>query len=182
MSQIIALGHSTKDSEGCQDWVMCQFTTAVQREVGNHFEELSIAMERSCSIAPGKPSLRNFKNKNKIQSLELPIDTVICGFTAAELADYEPLYSESILGDIILPSVSELSLLLHRKKHHDKALDLLFRDFATQKHLRMPLLKEIRLIYPNDADDLFKAQFTNLVAETEVGVALNLTIYSYREA
>lgn len=135
-------GHSTKDSEGYRDWDLCQFITAVQREVGNHLEKLSIAMERSCSIAPGKPSLRNFK---QLQSLELPLDTVICGFTAAELADHETLYSESILGDIVPPSVSELSFVSHRKQHHDKALNLLFRDFATQKHTRTPLLKEILL-------------------------------------
>lgn len=173
-------GHSIKETEGYQEWALCQFITAVQRKVGIHLEKLSIGMQRSCPIAPGKPSLRNFK---QVQSLELPLDTVICGFTAAELADYETLHSESLLGDIVPPSVSELSLFSHSKQHHDKALDILFRDFATRKHLQTPLLEKICVIYPNDANDLFKAQLATLAAETEkAGVALNLTTYSSRKA
>lgn len=84
--------------------------------------------------------------------------------------------SGSLLGDLIPASVSELSLFSPGKTPHDKALGLLFHDFATQKQLLKLNLKEIYLTCPGDADDLYKAQCTNLVAETEkVGVDLVLT-------
>lgn len=166
--------HSTRASMGHQDWDLCGLIAAVQHEVGSHLEKLSaITTERRCFISPGKPYLRGFQ---RLQSLELPLDIVVCGLKAAELAGHGSLDSGSLLGDLIPTSVSELSLFSPGKTPHDKALGLLFHDFATQKQLQKLNLKEICLTCPSDADDLYKAQCMNLAAETQkVGVDLVLT-------
>ena len=166
--------HSTRASMGHQDWDLCGLIAAVEREVGGHLEKFSaITTERRCVISAGKPYLRRFQ---RLQSLELSLDIVIGGLKAAELAGHGPLDSGSLLGDLIPASVSELSLFSPGKTPHDKALGLLFHDFATQKQLLKLNLKEIYLTCPGDADDSYKAQCTNLAAETEkVGVDLVLT-------
>lgn len=125
--------HSTKDSVGRQDWDLCGFITAVQREVGSHLENLStITTELRCLISPGRPYLLHFQC---LQSLELPLDFVICGLKTTELAYYRSLDSSSLLGDLVPASVSHLFLFSPGKSPHDNTFDLLFRDFATQKHM-----------------------------------------------
>lgn len=168
--------HSTKDSMGHQDWDLCGFIAAVRCEIGSHLENLSaITTELSCSISPGKLCLRGFQ---RLQSLELPLEIVICGLKAAELEGHGSLDPKSLLGDLVPPSVARLSLFSPGKTPHDKALSLLFHDFATQKQVQMLSVKEISLTCPSDADDLYKAQCMNLTAETEkVGVVLVLTEY-----
>lgn len=166
--------HSTNGGVGHQDWDLCAFIAAVQREVGSHLENLcAITTELRGSVSPGKPNLRHFQ---RLQCLELPLDIVIGGLKAAELTENKSSDSNSLLGDLVPASVTQLSLFSPGKSPHDKALELLFRDFATQKRLWTPNLKEIRLTCPDDADDLYKAQCTSLAAETKrAGVALELT-------
>ncbi|KAA8645024.1 uncharacterized protein ATNIH1004_009235 [Aspergillus tanneri] len=166
--------HSEKDSVKNQGWDLCEFISAVQRNVGSHLESLStVTTELRCLISPGKPCLRSFQ---RLRRLELPLGIVICGLKAAELADYRSLDFNSLLGDLVPASVSQLSLFSPGKSPHDKALDLVFRDFATQKQLQTPNLTVIRLTCPDDADELYKAQCTNLAVETErAGVALEIT-------
>ncbi|KAJ6047949.1 uncharacterized protein N7446_011134 [Penicillium canescens] len=157
--------HSTKANGGHQDWDLCKFIAAVQYEVGNHLEHLcAITLELRCLITPGKPYLRGFQ---RLESLELPLDIVLCNLEAAHPADHRSLDSNSLLGNIIPASVSVLSLLSPGKSPHDKALELLFRDFANQKQFQTPNLKEISLTCPNDADDLYKVQCANLAAEAK---------------
>ncbi|GLI77602.1 hypothetical protein PoHVEF18_005893 [Penicillium ochrochloron] len=63
--------------------------------------------------------------------------------------------------EAVLPaSLSVLSLFSPGKSPHEKALDFLFCDFATQKQLQTPNLKDIFLTCPDDADDSYKAQCT----------------------
>lgn len=166
--------HSTKAKPGHREWDLCGFIAAVQREVGRHLEHLcAITTELHCLISPGKPYLRGFQ---RLKSLELPLDIVLCGLKAADPADHGSLNSKSLLGDIVPASVSVLSLFSPGKSPHEKALDLLFFDFATQKQLQTPNLKDIFLTCPDDADDSYKAQCANLVEATErAGVSLVLT-------
>ena len=168
--------HSPRNNEGRQDWDLCRFIMAVQHEVGNHLEKLSaipVVWKPRCSITPGKPLLRGFQ---RLQSLELPLEIVICGLTATELAEHESSNFQSLLSDLVPASVSQLSLFSRGKHTHRRALDLLFRDFASRKYLQTPALKAIRLTCPDDADDSYKSQCTKLAAELDkANVALELT-------
>lgn len=165
--------HSIKANGGHQVWDLCGFIAAVQREVGSHLEHLcAITLELRCLISPGKPYLRGFQ---RLRSLVLPLDIVLCNLKAADPADDGSLGSNSILGDIVPASLSVLTLLSPGKSPHDKALELLFRDFASQKQFQTPNLKKISLTCPDDADDLYKAQCANLaVGAKRAGVDLTL--------
>jgi hypothetical protein len=166
--------HSTKANGGHQGWDLCGFIAAVQHEVGSHLEHFcAITLELRCLITSGKPYLRGFE---RLQSLELPLDIVLCNRRASDPADHGSLDSDSLLGHIVPASVSVLSLLSPGKSPHDKALELLFRDFASQKQFQTPNLKEISLTCPDDADVLYKAQCANLAAEAKrAGVDLTLS-------
>ncbi|KAJ5981145.1 hypothetical protein N7481_008443 [Penicillium waksmanii] len=170
--------HSTKANGGQQDWDLCGLIAAVQDEVGSHLEHLcALTLELRCLITPGKPYLHGFQ---RLESLELPLDIILCNFEAAHPADHPAdhgsLDSNSLIGDIVPASVSVLSLLSPGKSPHDKALELLFRDFASQKQFQTPNLKKILLTCPDDADELYKAQCANLAVEAKrVGVDLTLS-------
>lgn len=97
----------------------------------------------------------------------MPLDIVLYGLKAVDPADHGLLDSKSLLSDIVPASVSVLSLFSPGKSPYEKALGLLFCDFASQKQLQTPNLKDIFLTCPDGADDLYKAQCANLVAETE---------------
>ena len=165
--------HSTKENCGPQDWDLCRFVTAIEREVGSHLVELSVSIrELRGSLAPGKASMRGFQ---RLQKLEFPLEIAMCNLTAAASTDHELDYSESFIGDLIPASVSQLSLISRGTDHHEKALDVMFRDFATKKDSQVPALKEIHLSCPAGADDAYKEQCAKLTAETEkVGVVLRL--------
>jgi hypothetical protein len=157
--------HSTKAHEGHQDWDLCRFISTVQREVGSHLEHLGVInFELHCSITSESPDLRGFE---RLKRLELPLDIVLCYLKASDTADSELLDPGSLLSRIVPASVSVLSLLSPGKSPHDKALKLLFRDFANRKKVQTPNLKEISLTCPNDADVSYKAQCENLKAEAK---------------
>ncbi|KAJ5396813.1 hypothetical protein N7509_004926 [Penicillium cosmopolitanum] len=170
--------HSTEANGGYRDWDLCRFIAGVQHEVGSHLEHLcAVTLELRCLITPGKPCLRGFQ---RLESLELPLDIVLCNFEAAHPADHpadhESMDSNSLIGDIVPASVSVLSLLSPGKSPHDKALELLFRNFASQKQFYTPNLKKILLTCPYDADELYKAQCANLAAEAKrAGVDFGLS-------
>jgi hypothetical protein len=152
--------HSTKAHEGHQDWDLCGFIATVQREVGSHLEYLGVInFELHCSITSENPDLRGFE---RLERFKLPLDIVLCYLKAPDPADSELLDSGSLLSRIVLASVSVLSLLSPGKSPYDKALKLLFRDFAHQKKVQTPNLKEISLTCPDDADISYKAQCENL--------------------
>lgn len=63
------------------------------------------------------------------------------------------------------------SLSYRGTDHHEKALKVMFRDFATKKGSQLSSLKEIHLscsISPS-ADDAYKEESRKLVAEAEEG-------------
>ena len=178
--------HSTKYNISIQCWDICKFIAAIKRQVGSHLVEFSISIgEPFGSIAPGKVSMRGFPC---LRQLEFPLEIVICNITAAACrvsklseslvgspSDHELDCDALFIGDLVPASVSVLSLISHGTDHHDKALDVMFWDFAARKGTTLPALKEIHLVCPNSADDAYKDHCTRLLAETQkAGVDLHL--------
>ncbi len=177
--------HSTKNHGGPQDWDLCKFVTAIEREVGSHLVELSVSIrELRGSITPGKASMRGFRC---LEKLEYPLEIAICNITAAvyQIAtpdesvtnvsmDHALEDSEPSIVDLIPTSVSRLAII-SGTDHHQPALDVMFREFAAEKACQLPALKDIYLDCPRIADDAYKNQCARLLAETErVGVTLHL--------
>lgn len=184
--------HATKRNRGHQDWDLCKFVTAVEREVGSHLEELSVCIHKLCgSIFPGRISMRGFQ---RLRKLELPLETARCNITAAAaclaatppnqspvvghgLTDRQELEEvQSLISDLVPASVSQLSLVSSGMHDDDaKALDLMFRDFAARRESTLPALEEIILTCLNSAGDAYKEQCTRVLAETEkAGLMLDL--------
>ncbi|KAE8130921.1 hypothetical protein BDV38DRAFT_290946 [Aspergillus pseudotamarii] len=163
--------HTTNNNGGLQDWDLCRFVAAIEREAGSHLVELSISIdELRGSITPGKVSMRGFC---RLEKLELPLEITIC--TLHALGEQQANYSDLFLGDLIPSSVSQLSLISHGMDGWEKALSMLFRDFAARKGSQVPALKEIYLSWPIDVDDLDEKQYTTLAVETQkAGVVLDI--------
>lgn len=177
--------HSTKDHGGPQDWDLCKFVTAIEREVGSHLVELSVSIrELRGSIKPGKASMRGFQCLRK---LEIPLEIAICNITAAVCqvatpdesvtnvsVDHALEDTEPSIVDLIPTLVSRLAII-SGTDHHQQALDVMFREFAAEKACRLPALKDIYLACPRIADDAYKNQCARLLAQTKrVGVTLHL--------
>ena len=161
-------------------WDICKFVTAIERQAGSHLVKLSVSIrEFHGSIAPGKASMRNFQ---RLQKLEFPLEIAFCNMTAAtcpvasSTADHNIDSGEPpIINDLIPACVSQLSLLSIATHDHAKALGRMFRDFAAQKDSQLPNLREIHLFCPATADVAYKKQCARLRVETEkVGVVLRL--------
>ena len=188
--------HMTKAHSGPQEWNVCKFMAAIEREVGSHLEELSVSIrELRGSIAPGKASMRGFQ---RLRKLEFPLEIAVCSITAANACraavmpnkcpvvgdgsaneNHEFDDDESFLSEFVPASVSQLSLISGGTNDHAKALDVVFRDFAARKEFTLPALKEIQLSYPDEAGDAYKEQCTRLLAETKkMGVVLHLRRFS----
>ena len=178
--------HSTKYNGSPQYWNICKFVAAIERQIGSHLVELSVSIrEPFGSIAPGKVSMCGFAC---LRQLKFPLEIAIYNITAAACQvsmpneslvegslDHELDCGALFIGDFVPASVSILSLISHRTDHHDKALDAMFRDFPARKETTLPALKEIYLICPSGADDVYKDHCTRLLAETqEAGVVLLL--------
>lgn len=182
---MLRYSHVTKPHGGPQEWNICKFITAIEREVGSHLEEFSVSIrELRGSLSPGKASMRGFQ---RLRKLEFPLEIAVCNITATtpnefpvvgddstdephELKDDEPFIS-----DLVPTSVSQLSLISGGTGDHAKALDVMFRCFAAWKKSTLPALEEIQLSCPDDADDAYKEQCARLLAETEkMGVILRL--------
>ena len=186
--------HSTKYNVSPQCWDICKFVAAIERQVGGHLVELSVSVrEPFGSIAPGKVSMRGFAC---LRQLELPLEIVMCNIAAAACrvstpnesllggsSDHELDRDALFIGDLVPASVSVLSLISRGIDHHDKALDVLFRDFASRKETTLPALRGIHLICPTGADDAYKDRCTRLLAETEkAGVVLHLEPWAHSGA
>ena len=178
--------HSTKYTVSPQCWEICKVVAAIERQVGSHLEKLSISIGKPFGpIAPGSVSMRGFPC---LRQLEFPLEIVMCNITAAACRDSTPNDSlvegssdhnlncvALFIGDLVPASVSVLSLLSNGTDHHDKALDVMFRDFAARKEITLPALKDIHLICPNGADDAYKDHCNRLLVVTQkAGVALYL--------
>ena len=180
--------HATKHNSSIQCWDISKFIAAIERQVGSHLVELSISIEEPFgSIIPGKVSMRGFPC---LRQLELPLEVVMCHLAAAasqvstqsvslvgSTSEHGPDCDALSIGDLVPASVSVLSLISRGTDHHDKALHVMFKDFAARKETSLPALKEIHLVCPNGADDAYKDQCTRLLAETQkVGVGLHIRL------
>lgn len=192
-SHLTKWGLSSKFDLSCRCWDICKFVAAIERQVGSHLVELSVSTGKLYgSIAPGKASMRGFPC---LRQLEFPLEIVMCNITASACRDSTPndtLVAGSsdhksdcvalFIGDLVPASVSVLSLLSHGTDHHDKALDVMFRDFAARKEIAFPALTDLHLICPNDADDAYKDHCTRLLVETQkAGVVLHLWPWAHSD-
>ena len=179
---------SIGDPEGPPlDWDICKFVTAIEREAGGHLMQLSITIaERRGSVLPGRASLRGFK---RLQTLQFPLELAVCNVTAAvacQLAkakesmiggstDHQApraprgdcAHESSLIRDLVPASVSQLSLTSSGTDEHAKALEIMFRDFATEKDAWLPALQEIHVSCTSRADEAYRAQCARLRAEME---------------
>lgn len=186
--------HSTKYNVSPQCWDICKFVAAIERQVGSHLEELSVSTGNPFgSIAPGKASMRGFPC---LRQLEFPLEIVMCNITAAVCRDSTPNNSlvggssdhklncvALFIGDLVPASVSVLSLISNGTDHHNKALDVMFRDFAARKEITLPALTDIHLTCPNGVDDAYKDHCTRLLVETQkAGVVLHLEPWAHSGA
>ena len=133
---------------GSQNWDLCQFVTAIQCQVGGHLEMLSINIGKSqSSVSPSKPSMSGFQ---RLQRLEIPLETVVCSLVAAALDG-----SEWLISDLVPASVFQISLISRGTDDHTNALHTMFHNFATRSP-HLPNLKEIHLTCHPNASELYK--------------------------
>ena len=166
--------HSTKKGISPQRWDICNFIAAIERRVGSQLVELSISIrEPFDSIAAGNVSMR--KGFPCLRQLEIPLEVVMCNITANKSTVGGSSDVALSIGDLIPASVSILSLISSGKDHFDKALKVLFLDFAVKKESVLPALKEIHLVCPNGADIIYKNHCEELLLEAHrAGVVLYL--------
>lgn len=164
--KILRYSHENRRTISTQDWDLYRFIAAIADEVGNCLIELSISInELQAKIVPGEPSMRGFQ---RLQKLKLPLEIATCAF------DSGVGLPGSLLGNLVSASVSQLSLTSHQPGQHGMALDIMFRDFATNKASQAPGLKEIHLLCPSRKDDIGKERFAQLAEEAEkAGVTLH---------
>lgn len=124
--RMLRYSHSTRWDDD-QDWNICKFVTAIEREAGSYLEELCISIaELRGSITPGRASMRGFQ---RLQKLEFPLEIVMCNFTDAvsrvatpneSLTDQGLDKFEPFIGDLVPASVSHLSLRSSGTDHYEK--------------------------------------------------------------
>ncbi|KAH8645959.1 F-box domain protein, partial [Tricladium varicosporioides] len=179
--RMIRYSHSTIGDDN-KDWNICKFVTAIENGAGNYLEELSISItELRGSIITGRASMRGFQ---RLRKLEFPLEIVMCNITDAvsraatsneSLVDQGLEKFSTFIGDLIPASVSHLSLLSSGNDNHERALNVMFHNFAAKKDSQLPALKEIYLSCPGGAsgDNIYKEECKRLVIEVEkAGVAL----------
>ena len=130
--------------------------------------ELFIFLNEPCDpIAPGEASMCGFLCLRK---LGFPLELVMCNIATATCrtatptgplvgasSDQETGCDALFIGDLVPSSVSILSLTSHGIDNHDKALDVMFQDFAGRKATALPALEEIHLMRPDGAEDAYKS-------------------------
>ncbi|PQE12132.1 f-box domain protein [Rutstroemia sp. NJR-2017a BVV2] len=172
--------HDTRDE--LTKWNICEFVTAIEREVGSHLEELSVSISKpDGAVTPGKACMRGFKCLRK---LEFPLEIAICNLndaarqlnTANEDLSYEGLEGYDLIDTLVPASVIVLSLLSRGRDCHDKALQAMFRGFSAKKSSRYPVLAELRISRPARprAHASYEEECKKLAGEMEkIGVVLH---------
>jgi hypothetical protein len=152
--------HCTKNTSPIQDWDICKFVNAVEREAGSRLLQLSVIIsELQGSIVRGKASIRGFQ---RLQTLEIPLELVMCNIAAAAGHTANP--SDPLL-DLIPTSVAQLSLISKGTDHHEEALDALFRHFQSHDDSQLSALQEMQISCLVSADDVYKDQCDRVVRE-----------------
>lgn len=185
--RMLRYSHMAKRHSSPHDWDICRFLKAIEREVGNILEELSISIDYEVDgpIASSKASTSGFQ---RLRKLELPIEVAQCHIAATTApptvptADCNPLVVDSSLNkepsisDLVPDSVSELSLISAGTAGNAKILDTIFRRFPLDS--TMLSLKEIHLSCPGRADNAYKEQCSKLLETIQrTDVALHLLLF-----
>lgn len=167
------------EGQATQDWDVCRLVTAIEREAGSYLQSLELVIrEFRGSLAPGRSSLRGFQ---RLRKLRLPLEMAECNLATdssacnKELTDRE-LRELQRLTDMLVPaSVSELSLHSRDPDRHEKALKVMFFDFAARKDAWVPTLEDVRLSPGPKEDGAYKDECGRLKLEMmEAGVTLHL--------
>jgi len=162
--------HGAKNHSPIQDWDVCKFVNAVEREARSHLVQLSVAIrELHGSIVPGKASIRGFE---RLKTLEVPLELFMCNIAAAASHTTNP--SEPLV-DLIPTSVAQLSLISKGTDHYEEALNALFHHFHSTHDSQLSALQEMHISCPNSADDIYKVQCDRVVKEaSDKGVVVHL--------
>lgn len=176
----LAYTHCTK-GQTVQDWDACRFVSVIEREAGSYLESLKIVIgEFRGSLAPGRLSMRGFQCLRK---LHLPLEIAACNLANEdayardeELMTNEDLGALQQLTDILVPaSVSDLSLHSRDPDRDEKALRVMFFDFAARRDDWVPALEQIRLSPRPKEHGAYKEICCRLDIEMmEAGVTLHL--------
>jgi hypothetical protein len=152
--------HCTKNGSRIQDWDICKFVNAIEREAGSHLVQLSVIIrELQGSVIPGKASIRGFQ---QLQTLEIPLELVMCNIAAA--AWYTFKSSDPFL-DLIPSSVTQFSLVSKGTDHHEEALDALFHHFQSNYDSQQSALQEMQISCLMNADEVYKDKCARVLRE-----------------
>jgi len=165
--------HCTKNDSPIQDWDICKFVNAVEREAGSNLVQFSIRIfELHGSIVPGQASLRGC---HRLETLEIPLELVMCNIAAATSHTTNPTEHHV---DLIPTSVAQLSLVSKGTDHHEEALNALFGHFHSMHDSQLPALQEVIISCLNSADDIYKDQCDRIVKEaSDKGVVVRLDLW-----
>lgn len=123
-----------------------------------------------------------------LRKLEFPVEIAVSNIAAA--ADRVAASNESMvgtstdhelddrgpfIGDLVPPSVSQLTITSRPSNYDEVTLQLIFRNFAAKKDSQLPALDEIHLYGPGSLDEAHMHRRLRMHVEIKrVGVALHL--------
>lgn len=178
----LAFSNCVIEGQASQNWDVCSFVAAIEREAGSYLESLKIETDDfGGPLAPGRLSMRGFQ---RLRRLHLPLEIVEYNLAtdvsarSKELTDQE-LGELQRLTDILVPaSVSELSLYSRDwvpDRHEMALIRVMFFNFAARKDGWVPALEDVRLFPGSKKDGAYKDECGGLKVEMmEAGVTLHL--------
>lgn len=188
----LAYSHCTTEGQAThRDWNdVCRLVRAIEREAGTYLEtfEIVVGEFRGSSSAPDDRLLLSMHGFQRLRKLHLPLEIAVCNLATDDKFardDPEQLTDQKLgelqrrLTDVLVPaSVSELSLHSHMDPdgRHERALRVMFFNFAARKDDWVPALGHIRLCPgPKEDGGAYKDACGRLKAEmVEAGVTLHL--------
>jgi hypothetical protein len=163
--------HCMKYQSPVQDWDICTFVNAIEREAGSRLVQLAITILRG-SVVPGKASIRGCQ---RLKTLQIPLELVMCNIVAAAS---QPTNRAEPFVDLIPTSVVGLSLVSDGTDQYAEALDALVRHFCSTHDSPRPTLQELQISCPHlHAGDLYKAQHDRVVKEFG-DISPDISVYS----
>ncbi|EPE30323.1 F-box protein [Glarea lozoyensis ATCC 20868] len=182
--KVLDYGHSSRYDRYGKEWDLCNFVTAIEREVGNHLEVLSIrVLNPRAELSPGVISLSGFQQLRKLQ---VPLEVVSCYTYMLSLHEdeIETENNEPVLSvlDFLPPSITHLSIISHDLKPAEehpsyveyrtgpgdaRNLRCLFGGFAAKKPVKLPVLEEVNVVCTALACDWYKQECEKLAMECQ---------------
>lgn len=160
-----------------RDWDVVQYVAAIEKEAGNHLEELKLNIwDLRAEIPTGKVSMCGFK---RLRKLELSLDIARHNIARGSRTCGSPVGNETLtahqrvielqqLTDCLVPgTVSELVLRSDNNYEYERALGIMFWNFSTRKDTWLPALKHIYIEVPRQADASYEEQCAKVAAEAQ---------------